>query len=112
MKIAIPIAGGRLSAHFGHCEHFDLVEVDLEKKAVLQKTSLPAPPHQPGLLPSWLAGKGAGIIIAGGMGMRAQQLFGAQGIQVVVGAPSDTSENIVRQYLEGSLLLGENTCDH
>lgn len=28
MKIAIPMAGGQLCMHFGHCEQFALVDVD------------------------------------------------------------------------------------
>ena len=55
-----------------------------------------------GLLPAWLADKGATVIIAGGMGQRAQSLFQAQGIQVVVGAPSEAPEEIVGHYLGGT----------
>ncbi|NLF18973.1 MAG: ATPase, partial [Lentisphaerae bacterium] len=28
MRLAIPIADGRLSLHFGHCESFALIDVD------------------------------------------------------------------------------------
>jgi len=34
MKIAIPLANGRLSMHFGRCEQFALVEVDEAAKKV------------------------------------------------------------------------------
>jgi predicted Fe-Mo cluster-binding NifX family protein len=52
------------------------------------------------------------MIIAGGMGMRAQQLLAQNGIQVVIGASADTPEALVSAYLTDSLKTGENICDH
>jgi predicted Fe-Mo cluster-binding NifX family protein len=98
--------------HFGHCEQFALVDVDVAQKKIVRREDVAAPPHQPGLLPPWLAERGAKVIIAGGMGMRAQQLFAQQGIQVVVGAPAETPETLVENYLAGTLQSGENLCDH
>lgn len=112
MKIAIPLAGQNLAAHFGHCERFALVEADPEKKEILRRVDIDAPPHQPGLLPAWLAERGATVIIAGGMGQRAQDLFSANGIQVIIGAPSETPERLVASFLAGTLSSGENLCDH
>ena len=112
MRIAIPVAGGKLSPHFGHCEEFVLVDVDIDDKSIAAKTTLAAPEHQPGLLPRWLAERGATAIIAGGMGMRAQNLFAEQGIVVVVGAPAGDPETIVKEYLAGTLQTGDNICDH
>lgn len=112
MRIAIPLAGGRLSLHFGHCEEFALLDVDTDKKEITNKETVAAPPHQPGLLPRWLHEQGAGVIIAGGMGSRAQGLFAQNGIQVVVGAPADEPEQIAMAYLDGSLEAGDNICDH
>jgi predicted Fe-Mo cluster-binding NifX family protein len=112
MRIAIPIADGKLSMHFGHCERFVLIDVDPKEKKILKREDIEAPPHQPGLLPPWLAERGANLIIAGGMGARAQGLFAEQGIQVVVGAPAETPEKLVAAYLTGTLQPGENVCDH
>jgi predicted Fe-Mo cluster-binding NifX family protein len=112
MRIAIPLANGRLSLHFGHCDCFALIDVDATAKQIVAREEIDAPPHEPGLLPSWLAERGATIIIAGGMGRRAQALFTEQGIQVVVGAPAETPENLVTDYLAGALQAGDNICDH
>jgi len=112
MKIAIPLAEGKLAQHFGHCASFALIDVDTQTKKIAGRKELDAPPHQPGLLPPWLAERGATVIIAGGMGQRAQQLFVQQGIQVVIGAPCDTPENIVNNFLAGTLQVGDNICDH
>jgi len=64
------------------------------------------------VLPRWLHEQGANAIIAGGMGQRAQSLFESNGIQVVVGAPADTPENLVTAFISGTLKSGENVCDH
>ena len=111
MKIAIPLESGRLCMHFGHCEQFALVETD-EQDNIVDKTLVTPPPHEPGVLPAWLSEQGADVIIAGGMGQRAQELFGKNDITVVVGAPSETPEEVVGAYLAGTLDTGENVCDH
>jgi hypothetical protein len=46
------------------------------------------------------------------MGMRAQQLFAQNDIQVVYGAPSLPAEEVVRAHLDGKLVTGDNICDH
>ena len=112
MKIAIPLANGKLSIHFGHCKQFALLEVDPSSRRILRREDLEAPPHEPGLLPPWLADQGANVIITGGMGPRAQALFAQEGIKVIVGAPVDTPESIAASYLAGTLQTGANPCDH
>ncbi len=112
MKIAIPLSEGKLAMHFGHCERFALVDVDPANKTILKREDVDAPPHQPGLLPPWLAERGANMILAGGMGQRAQDLFAQQGIRVVIGVPSEAPERLVADYLAGTLRGGENICDH
>ena len=109
-KIAVPTSNGKLDAHFGHCKQFALVEV--EDKKIKGVSYLDAPPHQPGLLPPWLAERGAADIIAGGMGQRAIDLFNERGINVFVGAPAITPEEIVEGFLNGSLDFSANYCDH
>lgn len=110
VKIAIPLAEGMLCNHFGHCEQFALI--DLQGKNIVQKVMVTPPPHEPGLLPRWLSEKGVNVIIAGGMGQRALQLFQERGIQVLTGAPSLPPEELVAQYVNQTLITGENVCDH
>jgi predicted Fe-Mo cluster-binding NifX family protein len=112
MKIAIPIVDGKLCMHFGHCDQFALLDVDEKTKKVSGKRMVTPPPHEPGVLPRWLHQEGATVIIAGGMGQRAQSLFTENGIKVVVGAPAEAPEQLVAQYLAGTLVSGANVCDH
>ncbi|HVO12889.1 MAG TPA: NifB/NifX family molybdenum-iron cluster-binding protein [Vicinamibacteria bacterium] len=112
MRIAIPVAGGVLCPHFGHCEHFAVVDVDPQARTVSSTRSLVPPPHEPGVLPRWLKEQGADVIIAGGMGMRAQNLFAENGVRVVTGAAAEAPEKLVAAFLAGSLATGPNACDH
>lgn len=112
MRFAIPLADGRLCPHFGHCQSFALIDADADAQEITARGEVDAPPHQPGLLPRWLAERGANVIIAGGMGGRAKGLFAEQGIEVIVGAPVETPDELVLAHLTGNLATGENTCDH
>jgi predicted Fe-Mo cluster-binding NifX family protein len=112
MKYAIPVSGGMLSPHFGHCEQFALIDADENNKNILKKEMVAAPPHQPGLLPPWLAKQGVQVVIAGGMGASAISLFQQNGINVMLGAPAADPEKVVTDYLNGKLETGNNSCDH
>jgi len=112
MRIAIPTANGLLCMHFGHCETFALLDVDEVRGVIKESNMVEPPPHEPGLLPKWLKEKGANVVIAGGMGMHAQNLFAQSGIKVVVGAQEGSPESLVKNYLAGTLATGPNACDH
>ena len=111
MKIAVPLVDGSLAMHFGHCDQFAVMEMDEEGKVVSREDKTP-PSHEPGALPSWLHELGVTHIIAGGMGMRAQQLFNQNGISVVVGAPFKRPEELAEACAVGTLESGDNICDH
>lgn len=112
MRIAVPLVQGKLSLHFGHCEQFAIIDVDSGSKNILSQELVEPPPHEPGVLPKWLAGLHVELIIAGGMGQRAQQLFAQNNIDVVVGAPDNEPQELISQYLTGRLQCGQNICDH
>jgi predicted Fe-Mo cluster-binding NifX family protein len=112
MRLAIPVQDGHLSRHFGHCERFALIDLDPKSGTVVDKKEIQAPPHQPGLLPRWLAEQGVNVVIAAGMGARAVSLFAEHGIQVIVGAQLETPGRLVAAYIAGELKAGENVCDH
>ena len=112
MRYAIPVSSGMVSPHFGHCEHFALIDADEQTKEILKKELVPSPGHQPGLLPEWLAEQGVAFVIAGGMGSRAQSLFQQNRIGVIVGTMESDPEKAILSYLNGQLATGDNTCDH
>jgi len=112
MRYAIPVSGGVLSSHFGHCEQFALIDVDDAAKKIVKKEMVNAPPPQPGLLPVWLAERNVNTVLAGGMGQSAQNIFQQKGIKVVVGVSESDPETAVLKHLDGKLAAGDNTCDH
>ena len=112
MKFAIPTVQGKLCQHFGHCENFVFIEVDEASKTIISNEAIVGPDHAPGILPPWVAQQGANIILSGGMGGRAQELFAEQGIKVIAGCPSEAPEKVVMDYLNGTLETGVNGCDH
>ncbi len=110
MKFAVPTLNNELTAHFGHCEKFAIIET--ENSTVIKEEFVTPPLHQPGVYPRFLADQGVDIIIAGGMGQKAQSLFAAQNIQVFIGVAQGSPRELVEQYLENKLLTGQNLCDH
>jgi ATP-binding protein involved in chromosome partitioning len=112
MKYAVPVSGGVVSQHFGHCEQFALIDVDEAKKKIFKKELVNSPGHEPGLLPQWLAEKGVSLVIAGGMGSRAQGLFQQNKIGVITGIMESDPEKAVLSHLNGILTTGANICDH
>jgi ATP-binding protein involved in chromosome partitioning len=108
--LVVPVSGGKLSAHFGHCEQFAFIET---KNGKITDTDMRTPPgHEPGVLPQWLYEQGADVAIVGGMGERAQSLLREKGIEVIIGAPMDSPETLANQYLSNTLVAGANVCDH
>jgi predicted Fe-Mo cluster-binding NifX family protein len=110
MKIAIPIVQGQFSDHFGGAEAFGLFEVDEKNRTILSQTFAPAPEHERGAFPRWLREQGADVILAGGMGPRALQMFEHYGIQVVAGVAGDTPEAVVQAFLSGTLAATGEPC--
>jgi Mrp family chromosome partitioning ATPase/predicted Fe-Mo cluster-binding NifX family protein len=108
--IAVPVSEGKLCSHFGHCDQFALIETEGGK--IIRKTMHTPPPHEPGVIPRWLGGLGVQVIIAGGMGSRAQALFDEKGIRVITGASAGEPEALVNQFLSSTLVTGANVCDH
>lgn len=111
-RYAVPTANDMLCQHFGHCEQFVFVDVDLATRQILKSEVKTPPPHKPGVLPKWLHEERVHIVLAGGMGTRAQSLFEQNGVQVVTGAAVGRAEDIVLAHVKGELRTGENVCDH
>lgn len=108
--IAVPLENGQLCSHFGHCTQFALI--DVENGVIVGERLIAPPPHEPGLLPGWLAERGVTEVIAGGMGQRALDLFAAQNIKVNIGASPKSPGELVSDLLKNTLITGTNVCDH
>jgi len=108
MRVAIATDNNTVSAHFGRCATYTLV--DIEENQIVNRKVIENPEHQPGFLPGFLANLGAHCIVCGGMGPRAQNLFTRQNIQTIIGVTGEIDE-VIGRLLNGSLEAGESTCD-
>jgi len=112
MRIAIPLAGGKLTPHFGRCESFALVELDDQARRVVSLDEAAPPAHAPGVLPRWIVEQGADLVLAGGMGPAAVQMLEQAGVEVILGVAAQEPRLLAEAYLAGTLPLGDNACDH
>lgn len=108
--IAIPVSNNILCPHFGHCKEFAFFKT--EEGRITDESYLTPPPHEPGVLPQWLASHGVNCVIAGGMGQRAITLFNQNNIKVIIGAESKPPRSLVEAFLKNELKTGINACDH
>ncbi len=109
MKVAISTDRGHVSAHFGRCASYTII--DIKEGQLVHREEIPNPGHQPGFLPQFLSERGVDVIIAGGMGPRAQGLFTQKNIETLIGVqgPIDT---VITQFLKQDLEAGEDLCGH
>jgi len=100
LKIAIASEGGQVCAHFGHCESFAIFYAEDGK--IVKSEDVPNPGHKPGFLPNFLHDLGVNVIISGGMGGGAVDIFNEKGIEVVIGAKGNIAD-CAQSYLSGEL---------
>jgi predicted Fe-Mo cluster-binding NifX family protein len=103
--------GSEVSAHFGRCPYYTFL--DLQGEAVQNCQVLDNPHyenHVPGKVPEFIHEQKADVIIAGGMGPRAIELFDGYGIEAVTGAVGKI-EDVLKTYLRGDL-RGAGECHH
>ncbi|MBL7197703.1 MAG: NifB/NifX family molybdenum-iron cluster-binding protein [Candidatus Omnitrophica bacterium] len=108
MRIAISTDGDFVSAHFGRCSSFTII--DIEDSKVIKKEVVDNPGHQPGFIPQFLHERGVEYIIAGGMGMRATGFFEEFNIKAIVGVTGRIDE-VIEKLQKGTLEGGESLCE-
>ncbi|HOL21350.1 MAG TPA: NifB/NifX family molybdenum-iron cluster-binding protein [bacterium] len=108
MRFAISTDGDFVSAHFGRCPSFTIV--DIENSTVIKTEVLDNPGHHPGYLPEFLHQKGVNCIICGGIGERALSLFRSNGIETVVGITGRITD-VIDKLVKGELKSGKSLCE-
>ncbi len=107
MKIAAAAMGKTVAGHFGHCENFIIFETENGK--IISENSVPNPGHKPGFLPNFLADMGVKVILSGGMGGGAVDIFNERNVEVVVGVTGD-AHTAIESYLRGELKSTGEVC--
>mgnify|MGYP001248773805 CR=1 FL=1 len=108
-RVAIAVDGKGVSSHFGHCEKFAVYHI--RNKEIFHHEIMLNPGHEPGKLPRLLASCGITHVLAGGMGMKAVQLFEEQGIHVLCGI-SGPVDQVIGDFIGNRIAAGESTCNH
>ena len=107
MRIAISTDGDFVSAHFGRCPQFTIV--DIKDGKVTNKEVIDNPGHQPGFIPQFLHQRDVECIVCGGMGRRAINFFNEFKIKTVIGVTGKI--DVALEKLEnGTLAGGESLC--
>lgn len=109
MKIAVPVAGKTIDAHFGHCESYAVFTV--ANSRILEESTLPSLQGcgcKSGIAPI-LARNGITLMIAGNIGNGAINVLASNGIKTLRGASGD-ARAAVEAYLEGRLADSGETC--
>ncbi len=107
IKIAIASENEMVTEHFGHCTNFNIYET--ENGQIAKSESIPNPGHKPGFLPNFLNDMGVNVIISGGMGGGAIDIFHEKGIEVITGAGGNAKE-AAEAYLKGALKSTGSVC--
>lgn len=107
MKIAVAAEGTQVTEHFGHCPAFLIF--DAADGQITAMDNVPNPGHKPGFLPNFLADCGVTVIISGGMGAGAIDIFNQRGVEVIVGATGD-ARAAAEAYLRGELKSSGSVC--
>lgn len=110
MRIAVPLHQGRFSQHFGGAETFAFYTVDTANRSFAERQVAAPPEHGRGIYPTWLRRNGATVVLAGGMGPRAIDIFAQHGIEVVLGVEGDDPDAVVKGYLDGTLEATGEVC--
>ena len=100
MKIAVASEGNVVTGHFGHCQNFWIYTA--ENGVITAEENVENPGHKPGFLPNFLADRGVNVIICGGMGAHASEIFGQRNVETITGAEGD-SKTAAERYLKGEL---------
>ncbi len=100
MKIAVTYENGSIFQHFGHTGQFKIYEV--ENNAVISSEVVDTNGSGHGALAGFLAAKGVGVLICGGIGGGAQNALAQAGIRLY-GGVSGSADEAVNALLAGKL---------
>lgn len=108
MRIAISLQTDNgldsiVAQHFGRCPYFALADMEGNEVEAIEVIDNPFyAGHQVGQIPQFIHAQKANVMLSGGMGGRAIQIFDQLGIQAATGA-AGTVRATLENYLGGEL---------
>lgn len=121
LKIAIPMADGVFSEHFGGAKAFFIFEGDRKAQRLGEHEVSAAPEHKPGSLPKWLEQQKVDALVVSAIGERALVMLADAGIEVFLAdddmqpaalATACLSGKLARANQENSRCGGHHDHDH
>lgn len=111
MKIALPSRENKIDDHFGHCEYFTVLTVDLSAKKIVdsQVVSSPAGCGCKSNIAQTLSKMGVTLMLAGNMGEGAVRVLKNSGIDVLRGCSGDIKA-VANSWLQGTLVDSGDCC--
>ena len=103
MKIAMPLAEGRVAKLSEDCDRFTIVDVDLTEKRILDSCRAGPDAEWLGRLAAWLAAQSVDLVIAVEVRPEMKTDLMESNIRIIAGAPNDSPHVVVKAYLAGSL---------
>lgn len=108
VRVAMPVAGGRLVGMVESAERFALVDVEAAIMRLLAREDVPVPEHlqtseDAMALPTWLRELGMQVLLCGSLAEDKQAAFVRLGLVAVTDAALDIPEEFIAEYLAGSL---------
>lgn len=116
MRLALPIAEGKFSLHYGRASALSIHDVDLERGTSVPVGLLPFPAEGTCSAAAWVAAQGVDVMLAGGLGGGAAQGLGKAGVQVLAGIREEDPSKVLASFLAGAaearrLAPGESLCE-
>jgi predicted Fe-Mo cluster-binding NifX family protein len=101
MKIAMPLAEGRVAELSDECERFTIVDVDLTENRILDSCRAEPDAEWLGRLAAWLAEQAVDLVIAVEVGPEMKTDLMESNIRIIAGAPNDSPHSVIKSYLAG-----------
>lgn len=108
VRVALPVAGGRVTGVVENARRFALVDVEASSMRVIKREDVEAPATaedtgDAAVLSVWLREQGVQVLLCGAMPEDARVLCAERGVQVVLDTAPDIPEELIGEYLAGSL---------
>lgn len=100
-RVAIPVSNENLSEYFGECQRYEIFEVD--GKIVDKKDAIFPGATTTSGLPAWLKEQGITDVIVYKVNRQILNRFASEKVNLFVGIPQNSPENLVESWLEGKL---------
>ena len=104
-RIAIPVINEKLSEYFGQCNQYKIFEINGKQ---VKSYLIEAPMNKEiSLLPLWISDQGITDVVTYKIDRSIMELFANYKISLYIGIKSESSEDIILNYLKGTLKSDE-----